>query len=92
MVNTTEKPAINWWVYIVKCSDGTFYTGITTDVNRRLHEHNHCKTGASYTRGKRPVELVYSEPSSDRSLASKREYAIKRLTRVQKSTLIQSQP
>tara|TARA_B110000263_G_C15261785_1_gene489175 strand:+ start:803 stop:1060 length:258 start_codon:yes stop_codon:yes gene_type:complete len=77
-----------WWVYIVACSDGSFYTGITTDKERRVSEHNDSKKGAKYTRNKRPVDLVYSETLPDRSAASKREYYIKKLSRADKLKLI----
>ncbi|MFL0801093.1 MAG: GIY-YIG nuclease family protein [Agarilytica sp.] len=79
-----------WVVYIVECADGSFYTGITTDVVRRIDEHNHAKQGARYTRAKRPVNLVYSESAEDRSSATKKEIAIKKLTRAQKLALIES--
>jgi putative endonuclease len=75
-------------VYIVQCSDGTYYTGIAIDVHKRLHEHNHTQKGARYTRSRRPVALVYTETLHDRSSALKREYAIKKMTRTQKSALI----
>lgn len=75
-----------WFVYILECSDGTLYTGITTDVNKRLETHNKGK-GAKYTRCRLPVKLrVYFE-SIDRSTASKEEYRIKQLTREQKLKL-----
>lgn len=77
-----------WYVYIVKCSDGSLYTGITTDLARRIDEHNNSKKGAKYTRSKRPVELTYSEPHADRSSASKRESSIKKLSRDNKLKLI----
>ena len=65
-----------WWVYIIKCSDESFYTGITTNLERRILEHNDSKKGAKYTRNRRPVNLIYSESHPDRSTASKREYHI----------------
>lgn len=64
------------------------YTGITTDIERRVKEHNQSAEGARYTRGKRPVVLVYQEPKVDRSSASKRECEIKRMSRTQKEKLI----
>jgi len=76
-----------WGLYIVECADGTFYTGITNDLTARLAAHNKGK-GAKYTQTRRPVSLVYHELSTDRSSASKREYAIKRLSRQEKSVLI----
>jgi len=72
---------------MVRCGDGTFYTGISPDVAKRIRLHNEGK-GAKYTVGRSPVVLVYSEKLTDRSVASKREAAIKRMTRAQKETLI----
>jgi putative endonuclease len=83
-----ESKQIEWWVYLVSCSDGSLYTGITTNVERRISEHNTSKKGAKYTRNKRPVRLIYSEVQSDRSTASKREYFIKKLSRDEKLKLI----
>jgi putative endonuclease len=79
-----------WYVYILRCADDTLYTGITTDVARRVIEHNGAsKTkGAKCTAARRPVKLVYSEDCTDRSDASKREWAIKQLSRSQKNILI----
>lgn len=78
----------SWFVYILRCSDGSLYTGTTTDPARRLDEHNRKKSGARYTRSRRPVALVYAEKSPSRSTANKREYAIKRLSRKEKEQLI----
>ena len=78
-----------WFVYIVRCKDGTLYTGITTDLERRVNEHNTSNKGAKYTRSKRPVQLVYHETYPNRSEASKREYMIKkRLSKEEKEELI----
>jgi putative endonuclease len=78
-----------WQVYIVRCADGSLYTGIARDLERRIAEHNADKgQGASYTRSRRPVRLVYREPAADRSAASKREYQIKQLSRAEKLALI----
>ena len=77
-----------WYVYIVECADGTYYTGITTDVDRRVLEHNFSFKSAKYTRSRRPVKLVYTEKSENRSEASKREYRIKKLNRNKKINLI----
>ncbi len=78
----------SYYVYMVECSDGTYYTGITTDIERRVVEHNTSEKGAKYTRARRPVKLVYSEEYPDRSSASKREWEIKnRLTRAEKQKL-----
>jgi len=76
-------------VYIVRCADGTLYTGIATDVARRITEHNHSNKGAKYTRTRRPVTLVHSEIFDDRSAASKREYQIKKqMSRAEKLALV----
>lgn len=77
-----------WYVYIVECIDNTLYTGITTDIDRRISEHNNSNKGAKYTRSRRPIRLVYLESCKDRSIASKREYSIKKLKRVEKLSLI----
>ena len=77
-----------WYVYILQCADNTLYTGITTDLLRRLEEHNTGKKGAKYTKGRRPVTLIYQETHTSRSEASKREHAIKKLTIQQKRKLI----
>ncbi len=81
---------MSYFVYILECSDGSLYTGITTDMPKRLDEHNTKATGAKYTKARRPVKLIYKESSENRSTASKREYAIKKLTRLKKLQLIQS--
>ena len=78
-----------WHVYIVRCSDNSLYTGIATDVKRRLEEHNQDNAlGAKYTRARRPVKLVYQEKAESRSEASKREYAIRKLGKREKEALI----
>lgn len=78
-----------WFVYVLRCSDNSLYTGICTDVTRRLGEHNEGGVkSAKYTRVRRPVILEYQEECIDRSSASKREYAIKKLTRIKKLALI----
>ncbi len=79
---------MSYYVYILKCSDETLYTGIATDIPRRINEHNNSDKGAKYTKHRRPVELVYSEESENRSSASKREYEIKKLSRKNKLELI----
>lgn len=79
-----------WHVYVVECADGTLYTGITTNLVRRIGEHNDSLKGARYTRAKRPVKLVYGEQVADRSTASKREYEVKHLSREEKLLLIQN--
>ena len=78
------------YVYILKCSDGTYYTGWITDPERRLKVHNSGK-GAKYTRSRLPVELIYTEEFDNKTDAQRREYAIKRLTRAEKEKLIAKQ-
>lgn len=75
-----------WFVYIIRCRDGTLYTGVTTDLKRRLKEHNGGK-GARYTRSRLPVKLLYAEPCGNRSLALVREYEIKSLPKNKKGLL-----
>lgn len=79
---------MTYWVYILRCADGTLYTGCTNDLSRRLAAHNAGK-GAKYTRSRRPVELVYREEVPDKSAALRREAAIKGLSRGEKLALIQ---
>ena len=79
---------MSYFIYLLRCSDESLYTGITTDVQRRLKEHNESERGAKYTKVRRPVHLVYSEEALDRSSASKREYEIKKLPREKKLELI----
>jgi putative endonuclease len=83
MANMSEK----WSLYILRCADGTLYTGITNDLHRRLEQHNKG-VGAKYTRGRGPVVLAYSECHADRRSASKREYAVKRMSLREKRRLI----
>lgn len=80
----------NWFVYILKCVDDSFYTGIATDLERRVSEHNgyHGSLGAKYTRGRRPVVLAYHETVTTRAKAMIREHEIKRLSRSKKEHLI----
>lgn len=78
-----------YYVYIVICADDTLYTGIATELERRIDEHNTSDKGAKYTRVRRPVTLVYQEEYPDRSTASKREYEIKKkMNRAEKLKLI----
>ncbi|UCN01081.1 GIY-YIG nuclease family protein [Sulfurimonas sp. SWIR-19] len=77
-----------YYVYILQCSDNSLYTGITTDLKRRISEHNHSEKGAKYTKIRRPVRLVYNEEHTNRSSASKREYEIKKLSRSEKLKII----
>jgi len=80
----------NWYVYIVECADGSLYTGITTDIKRRLLEHNYSFKSAKYTRSRRPVRMVWYKEVANRSEASKEEYRIKRLKRKEKLKIIES--
>lgn len=79
------------WVYVVRCKDDTLYTGYATHLTRRVDEHN-AGDGAKYTRGRTPVELVYSEGFESRSAALRREYEIKQLDRTEKEALIHDDP
>jgi len=85
----TRSPTRTWYVYILRCADGSLYTGITTDLTRRIQQHNNG-TASRYTRRRRPVKLAYQERKRGQSLALKREAAIKKLTRRQKLALIGS--
>ena len=78
---------MNWRVYIVRCSDGTLYIGSTTDLSRRLKEHN-AGRGAAYTRGRIPVELLYDEGCESRASAQRRESEMKKFSRSRKIELI----
>jgi putative endonuclease len=91
---TTEVPCSSaWCVYMLQCADGSLYTGITTDVARRVAEHNDDSgLGARYTRSRRPVAVVYVEFANDRAQASRREAAIKQLDRMRKLALCASTP
>ena len=76
-----------WWVYIVRCADRSLYTGVTTDVSRRVRQHN-AGDASRYTRSRLPVQLAYRETTVDRGTALRREAAIKRLSRKAKEQLI----
>lgn len=80
----------SWKLYILRCGDGSLYTGITTDVQKRLEAHQSGK-GAKYTRGRGPLKLVYREECADHSAALRREWEIKQLPREEKEKLIQNQ-
>lgn len=81
----------NWYVYVVRCRDGSLYTGIAKSLEKRLAEHNtDNQLGSKYTRSRRPVKLVYQESFTSRALAAQRESAIKRLPKNQKEMLISS--
>lgn len=77
-----------WYVYIVKCADNTLYTGITNNIDKRIEQHNSSDGGAKYTRARRPVKCIYKEVQANRSEATKREMAIKKLSRGDKLKLI----
>lgn len=82
------KVTLPYCLYILQCNDGTFYTGITLDIDKRILEHNTSPKGAKYTHSRRPVTLAYSETCECKSTALKREIAIKKMTRLQKERLI----
>ncbi len=84
-LETNVKP---WCVYILLCADGTLYTGITNDIDRRVKAHSEGQ-GARYTRSRRPVDLVYQESAESRSKATIREAAIKRMSRKKKVEMIE---
>ncbi|MDP1619461.1 MAG: GIY-YIG nuclease family protein [Candidatus Moranbacteria bacterium] len=79
-----------YYVYMLICRDGTLYTGITVDLERRMAEHNGSKLGAKYTGARRPVRLAYSEKFKNRSDASKEEARVKKLSREEKLKIIRS--
>ncbi|MDP2736193.1 MAG: GIY-YIG nuclease family protein [bacterium] len=81
-----------WQVYILKCADGSLYTGITTDIKRRIVEHNSSTLGAKYTRGRRSVKLVCVRRKKNRSLAAKEEWRIKKMTKTEKISYISTYP
>lgn len=81
-----KKPVV-WTLYVLKCGDGTLYTGITTDLTRRIQQHN-SGTASRYTRSRLPVKPIFSEPCRNRSQALKKEYAMKQLSRKKKKAYI----
>lgn len=88
---TEDVSSLPWTVYMLRCADGSLYTGIAVNMERRLAQHNgELLGGARYTRGRRPVKVVYQEGYSSRSLASKREAEIKKLNRQKKIFLLQN--
>ena len=80
-----------WYLYVLLCADGTYYTGVTKDTKRRLHEHNKTKRGAKYTRTRRPVQLVYVEKFSLHGDALRAERRFKRHSHAQKKQIVESQ-
>ena len=85
--NSVEDKTHPWFLYILECRGGSFYTGITTDIQRRLKMHNEGK-GARFTRSRRPVKVIYQESLSSRAQALIREYKIKALPRIKKQALV----
>ena len=79
-----------WFVYMVRCHDGSLYTGITTNVGRRVIEHNTSKKGAKYTRSRRPVELAWRSHGMSVMTAAKNEYRIKQMTKRQKEDFLRT--
>ena len=79
---------MEWFLYVLKCNDGTLYTGVTTNIQRRLKEHNTSSRGAKYTKARRPVEVIYWKSFKNQSSAQKAEYKFKQLTREQKEKMI----
>lgn len=85
----TAADSPSWHVYLVRCADGSLYTGIATDVERRVQEHNSDDTvGAKYTRARRPITLVYHEAVDTRSAALKREHAIRKMSKAEKEKMV----
>jgi putative endonuclease len=82
---------VSWTVYILRCGDGTLYTGITTDLDRRIAEHGAGRGGA-YTRSRRPLQVLFAQPRPDRGSALRFEAKIKRLTRREKLALVRDAP
>tara|TARA_B100000212_G_C27068828_1_gene403009 strand:+ start:202 stop:462 length:261 start_codon:yes stop_codon:yes gene_type:complete len=81
-----------WYIYVVVCFDNSFYCGITTNLERRLKQHNgEVKGGAKYTRGRRPCRYVYTKKAANRSAASKEEYSFKKLSRREKEIFLKDQ-
>jgi UV DNA damage endonuclease len=85
--NMAKQSGDKWFVYLLRCCDGSLYTGITKDITRRCEQHN-AGTASRYTRSRLPVVLVYKEPQASQSLALKREATIKAMSRLEKESLI----
>lgn len=80
-----DKP---WFIYLLRCADNSLYAGVTTDLERRLHEHNQSRTkGAKYTRVRRPVTIAYAEQATTRQHACQREYQVRKLSKHEKEKL-----
>ena len=88
--NTLNKDMLSkaWCLYILQCCDGTYYTGVTNNLKRRVHEHNQSNRASKYTRTRRPVTLIFSWPCKDRSHAQSLEHRFKKLTRKRKEEII----
>jgi len=84
----TAKPKAAYFVYMLECADGTYYTGSTNDVEKRVTAHNAAKSRTKYTRSRLPVQLIYTEQCANKSTAMKREAAIKRMEHFEKSALM----
>lgn len=80
-----------WYLYVARCRDDSLYAGVTTDVRRRIKEHNHSPKGAKYTRSRRPVELIYSKEFEDQSTAQQEEYRFKQLSRKEKHEFLSTE-
>lgn len=78
----------DWYIYVLECSDGSLYCGVSTDVDRRLHEHNNTKRGAKYTKTRRPVKVVFSFLCSNKKEAYQLEYKFKKLKRNKKEKIV----
>lgn len=91
MSEDAPAPA-GWWLYVLRCEDDTLYVGVTTDLHRRLHEHNATARGARYTRARRPVSLAGAWPQACRSSAQQAEAAFRRLRRPQKLARLAAAP
>ena len=78
---------MTWFVYMIRCSDGSLYSGVTTDVNRRFEEHKKGRKGSKYVRAKLPLHVAYEETCASRSEAQAREYALKKLPKKEKEAL-----
>ena len=92
MESPANREDRNWSVYIIRAGDGSLYTGISTDVERRLREHREGRRGARFFNGREAVEVVWVEDGHTRSSASRREWRIKQLTRAQKLALVACRP
>jgi putative endonuclease len=90
--STSPNKVTPYFVYVLTCADGTLYTGVTTNLERRVTEHNSSPRAAKYTKVRRPVTLTYHETYENRSLAQKREAEIKKMTRSEKELLVTSFP